>query len=132
MNRPSSALRVLVVDDEPLIRWSITETLRQSGHIVGDAADGAGALRAVEDGPLPDVILLDVRLPDSGDLTLLSAIRRLAPSAAVVMMTAAGTPELTASAERLGAHTVIGKPIDMFDLDAIVQAASAARSGPPE
>jgi DNA-binding NtrC family response regulator len=119
-----STLRVLVVDDEPLIRWSVAETLGQAGHQVTEAGDAAGAIQALSAGPAPDVVLLDFRLPDSNDLTLLANVHRLAPSAAVVMMTALGVSEMISGAEALGASRIVDKPIDMRDLPAIVRAAA--------
>lgn len=119
-----ATLHVLVVDDEPLIRWSVSETLAEAGHAVTEAADAASAVRALTTGPAPDVVLLDYRLPDSRDLRLLADIRRLAPSAAVVMMTACGENDVEQSAEALGACRVIDKPIDMRELDAIIRAAA--------
>ena len=114
-------MRVLVVDDESLIRWSIAETLGAAGHEVTETQDAVSALAALEKQPDPDVIPLDFRLPDSDGLGLLANIQRLAPSSAVVMMTAFGTPEVTAGALRLGARKVLSKPFDMHDLDAIVR-----------
>ena len=76
------ALRVLVVEDELLIRWSIAETLGHLGHTVVQAEDGATAIRTLQsDGTAPDAVVLDYRLPDSNDLTLLTTIRGLAPVA---------------------------------------------------
>ena len=80
--KDSPRLRVLVVDDEPLIRWSLSETLEQSGHAVVEAGDALNAVRSVSAGEPFDVVLLDYRLPDSNDLELLATIRALAPAAA--------------------------------------------------
>src|SRR5204863_8241930 len=118
-----ATLRVLVVDDEPLIRWSVSETLGEKGHHVSEAGDAATVLRLLEREPAPDVVLLDFRLPDSHDLMLLADVRRLAPSAAVVMMTAFGEDDIARAAEALGARRVIDKPVDMRDLDDLVRAA---------
>jgi DNA-binding NtrC family response regulator len=114
-------LRVLVVDDEYLIRWSIAETLGAAGHEVAEAQDAASALNALAMRPNPDVVLLDFRLPDSTDLGLLATIRRLAPASAVVLMTAFGTPDVTEGALELGARTVLSKPFSMHDLEDIVR-----------
>lgn len=85
-------MRVLVVEDELLIRWSIAETLGQAGHTVIEADNGAAAVRALTNSAEPvDVVMLDYRLPDSNDLTLLAAIRRLAPSSGVI--TQLGEPD---------------------------------------
>ena len=121
-------LRILVVEDEALIRWSIAETLGQEGHTVMEADDAASAVRALEDaGGDIDVVLLDYRLPDSNDLGLLANVRRLRPRSAVVMMTAYGTPEVTEGALALGAYRVVGKPFDMHGLGSLVAAAHDAR-----
>ena len=114
-------LRVLVVDDEPLIRWSLRETLEQSGHTVVEAEDRDSALRRLSEADVPfDVVLLDYRMPGSNDLSLLAAIRRLTPSSAVIMMTAFDTPEITAGALDLGAYRLIRKPFEVSDVAALV------------
>lgn len=123
----SPNLNVLVVDDELLIRWSVAETLAAAGHSVIQAGDGRAAIDALKTTPGVDVVLLDYRLPDSDDLALLGKIRRTAPAAAVVIMTAHGTPEMIEGALALGARQVINKPFDMHDLEAVVQSAHAAR-----
>jgi len=121
-------LRILVVEDEPLIRWSIAETLAQQGHTVMEAANAASAVKALEDAEEDiDVVLLDYRLPDSNDLGLLASVRRLQPRSAVVMMTAYGTPEVTKGALALGAYRVVGKPFDMRALESLVVEAHDAR-----
>ena len=120
-------LRILVVEDETLIRWSIAETLAQEGHTVMEATSAAAAVKALEDEDDIDVVLLDYRLPDSNDLGLLASVRRLQPRSAVVMMTAYGTPEVTEGALALGAYRVVGKPFDMRALESLVVEADHAR-----
>jgi len=130
MLKNSARLHVLVVEDELLIRWSIAETLGRAGHIVVEAADAASAMRALAEAGKPfDVVLLDFRLPDSNDLTLFSHVRSTMPSSPVVLMTAYGTPEMTRRALELGAYRVLSKPIDMADLEPLVQ--EAHRLGRP-
>ena len=126
MVKNSPKLRVLVVDDEPLIRWSLAETLEQSGHTVVEAGDGQSAIRSVSDGEPFDVVLLDYRLPDSNDLNLLATIRKLAPGSAVIMMTAFGTPEVMTGALKLGAYQVIPKPFEIHEVAALVLRAHVA------
>ena len=127
-----SPLHVLIVDDEPLIRWSLSETLSDSGHSVDEAEDAGAAVRTLTGGKTPfDVVVLDYHLPDSHDLSLLSAIRRLAPKVAVILMTAHGTSEMTAGALRLGAYQVVAKPFEVHDMAALVVAAHAAASKRP-
>ena len=124
MLKNSAALRVLLVEDEPLLRWSIAETLAAHGHRVVEVADGAAARRALTGGlPAPDVVLLDYRLPDVHDLSLLAAVRRLSPSSAVVLMTAFGTPDMVERAYALGVRRVMQKPFDMDDIAGVIEQA---------
>ena len=116
------ALRALVVDDEPLIRWAIAETLHADGYDVEEAGDADGTVRALFNDPAPpDLVLLDLRLPDCGDLSLLETVRRLVPSAPVVLMTAFGTPEIRERARSLGAAGVLDKPFDVDGLAGLVE-----------
>ena len=125
--KKSPALRVLVVDDEPLIRWSLAETLGDRGYEVVEMADARGARGAVGDASTEfDVVLLDLRLPDSEDLSLLATIRRAAPGSQVILMTAFGTPEVVRGAIDLGAYRVVNKPFEMRDLANLVAEAGAA------
>ena len=129
MMEKSPALRVLVVEDELLIRWSIAETLAHAGHTVIEAEDGATAVRALTAPAEPvDAVLLDYRLPDSNDLTLLANIRRLSPHSPVILMTAYGTPEVTKGALDLGVYRVMSKPFEMHELEELLLQACA--SGP--
>lgn len=109
--------RVLVVDDEPLIRWSVTETLAGLGLVVEQAGDAATALRLITTAPFEfDVIVLDLRLPDMRDLSLLATIRQLQRDASIVLMTAFGTDEIVERAIALGAHSVLNKPFELGNL----------------
>jgi DNA-binding NtrC family response regulator len=115
------ALRALVVDDEPLIRWAIAETLRADGYDVEEAGDAEATIRALFDDPVPpDLVLLDLRLPDCSDLSLLETVHRLAPGATVVLMTAFGSPEIRERARLLGAASVLEKPFDVDGLAGLV------------
>ena len=128
MLEKSPVLRVLVVEDESLIRWSIAEMLSHSGYTVIEAPDGATAVRVLTEMSEPvDVVLLDYRLPDSNDLTLLANVRRLAPQSSVVLMTAFGTPEVVQEARELGVCRVLNKPFDMHDIAGVVLQAHGSR-----
>jgi two-component system, NtrC family, response regulator AtoC len=120
-------IRVLVVDDEPLIRWSLAETLTERGYVVVQTGDASGARSAVQEPDSFDVVLLDYRLPDSDDLSLLASIRRAAPRAQVIVMTAFGRPEVVRAAIDLGAFCVIGKPFEMQTIGELVAEAAASR-----
>jgi DNA-binding NtrC family response regulator len=121
VSEKSPILRVLVVDDESLIRWSIAETLADAGHTVIEAGDGATAVQALTASAEPvDAVLLDYRLPDSNDLALLANIRRLSPHSPVILMTAYGTPEVIKGALDLGVYRVISKPFDLHELEELL------------
>lgn len=123
------APHILVVDDEPLVRWSIAETLRLHGCRITEAGDGRTALASLtKTADPPDAVILDLNLPDNDDLTLLTGVRRLAPTAAVILMTAFATPEIIAGATRLGAFTVLDKPFELGQLDELVERAISACS----
>ena len=119
---------MLVADDELLIRWSIRETLQQAGHSVTEAETARSVRRELAAGSHPDVVLLDLRLPDSRGLDLLRDVRQMAPESAVVMMTAYGTPEVEAEALALGAYRVINKPFDVASVVPLVRQAFDGRT----
>ena len=119
----SSPRHVLVVDDEPLIRWSVSETLGDLGYEVEQAADAGSALRTVGAATRPfDVVVLDLRLPDMSDLSLACTLRQLMPRASLILMTAFGTAEILREARGLGA-VVLNKP---FELDVLRRLVSEA------
>jgi two-component system response regulator AtoC len=123
-----AVLRILVVDDEPLIRWSVAETLTERGYEVVQTGDASGARAAMREANAFDVVLLDYRLPDNDDLSLLASIRRAAPQAQVIMMTAFGRPDVVHAALALGAYRVVGKPFEMQAIaDLVTEAAGFNR-----
>jgi two-component system, NtrC family, response regulator AtoC len=125
--RKSPPRRVLVVDDEPLVRWSVAEKLGARGYKVLEAGSGASAIDMFMGGT-PDVVLLDLLLPDYCDLSLLAMLRGVAPTVPIIIMTAFATPGLVERARTLGAYKVINKPFDMNELAPIIrQALVAAR-----
>ena len=127
MSNRRSPLRVLVVDDEPLICWSLAEMLRDGGDIVEQAANGSEAIRALSLSPSPDVVLLDFELPDSHDLELLQSVRRLSPESRVILMSANDMADVEGGAIELGASRVVDKPFDVQAIPALVHEAATWR-----
>jgi DNA-binding NtrC family response regulator len=124
----NSQSRILVVDDELLIRWSLGEALTAAGYAVVEGRDAAEARQAIRDQDhKPDVVVLDYRLPDSNDLGLLTTIRNEAPTVPVILMTAYGTAEVVKGALDLGAYRVVSKPFEVHDMASLVTEALAAR-----
>lgn len=129
MPKKSTLPRILVVDDEALIRWSVAETLGERGYDVTEAGDARMALAAVDGASEPfDVVLLDYRLPDSSDLRLLATLKKRMPGSQIIMMTAYSSPELAQGALALGAFRVISKPFEVDNLAALIGQAHAAGS----
>ena len=122
----STTPTVLVVDDEPLVRWSVCETLGESGYGVAQAGDALQALTAVKASG-PDIVLLDVRLPDSEDLRVVSMMRRLSPPTKIILMTSYGSDALNSEARSRGAFGVLDKPFDIADLLALIRAVFSQR-----
>lgn len=117
---------VLIVDDEALIRWSVAESLESAGHDVLEAGSAAEALRLMDStNPGIGVAVLDLRLPDSSDLSLLRQIRQSAPGCRIILMTAHGTPEVLDEAIRSGAFAVLTKPFDMHSVVSLVDRAGS-------
>jgi len=121
--------RILIVDDEPLLRWSLVETLGARGYRVVEAGDAGSALRALRasDGDV-GVVLLDDCLPDAHDLRLLSTLRHLSPATPVILMTTFSSPELCEQALVLGAAAVVSKPFELANVTALIEWALAART----
>jgi len=128
----SAAVRVLVVDDEALIRWSVSETLIDRGYEVVETGDGRSARAAAADAADFSVVLLDYRLPDSDNLSLLASLRSSLPDAQIILMTAFGSPDVVRGALELGAYRVVSKPFEMDAIaDLVAQASAAGPEGKP-
>ncbi len=108
-------VRILIIEDEQLIRWSLRQKFEALGFHVTEADCGAKALEALEGGMF-DLIMLDYRLPDMTGLDILSHIRERDHDVVVIMMTAFSTIESAVDAMKMGAYDYITKPFDMDQL----------------
>ncbi|HEX5085986.1 MAG TPA: response regulator [Blastocatellia bacterium] len=126
--------KVLIVDDEPAIRWVLAEALRDWGYETVEAETGATTLAALR-AERPAAILLDINLPDSSGLDLLREIKRHSPEAAVIMITAETLFENAVAALRGGADDFISKPVNLgelrFALDQTLQLKRQGREPEP-
>jgi two-component system response regulator AtoC len=109
-----SARRVLIVDDEPLIRWSLRERLLGDGHEVVEASTAAEAIDLASEGV--DLALLDYTLPDSDGISVLRRLRDLDPDTLVMMITARSSIETVVESMRAGAFDYAVKPFDLDDI----------------
>jgi DNA-binding NtrC family response regulator len=118
--------KVLVVDDEQLIRFTLTESLRGWGYTSVDAGTIASGL-AVFEAEQPSVVLLDVNLPDGSGLDLLREIKHRESQAVVIMITGNVLLEDTIAALRAGAYDFISKPINLDELQVTIRNGFEAR-----
>jgi len=109
-----SARRVLIVDDEQLVRWSLAERLRDAGHEIIEARNGREALEYAEQGA--DLVLLDYKLPDQDGVSVLKKLRDIDPDTLVVMLTAHTGVETVVEAMKAGAFDYAAKPFDLEDM----------------
>jgi two-component system, NtrC family, response regulator AtoC len=112
---------ILVVDDEPLIRWSLCERLRAEGYELLEAGTGSEALERVKDGV--DLVLLDYKLPDVDGVTVLRSIKEHDPDILVIMLTAYATVDTAVEAMKIGAYHLANKPFNVDDVALIVEKA---------
>ena len=108
-------VRVLIVEDEKLIRWSLRQKFETRRFVVTGVENGEQALKAIDGGTF-DLVMLDYKLPDMTGLDILRKIRETDDDVVVIMMTAYSSIESAVDAIKLGAHDYITKPFDMDDL----------------
>lgn len=112
--------KILVVDDEKMIRWSLGEALRGWGYEPVEAETVNAALAAF-DAETPSAVLLDINLPDGSGLDVLRKVRHRQPDAVVIMITANVLVDETIGALRGGAYDFIGKPINLEELHVAIR-----------
>jgi two-component system response regulator AtoC len=115
-------MRILVIDDEPGLRHTISLILREDGHDVETAPDGATALASLATSDAA-VIVCDVRMPGMDGLTFLDRYRAAAGRALVVMMSAYGDDDAAVEAIRRGAYDYISKPFRADQLQLVIRKA---------
>jgi len=113
---------ILIIDDDALIRKTLSSHLGRQGFETRTAEDGESGLEA-QAGQNPDLVLLDVRLPDLDGLEVLRRIRENSPRAMVVIMTAFDDMKTTVEAVKCGAFEYLVKPLDFVALDLTVEKA---------
>src|SRR5262245_10349886 len=114
---------VLIIDDEPeLLREMVCQVFPAPEHRVESAITGADGVDRVADSP-PDVVLLDLRLPDQTGLDVLASIRRIDARIPVVFVTSARSANAAIEAMRQGAYDYLLKPLDLHLLDRVANEA---------
>jgi DNA-binding NtrC family response regulator len=122
-----SGERILVVEDEKLLRWSLRERLEREGYEVYEADTGREGLRLSED-PGMDLLILDHRLPDMTGLDVLRRVMESHADVPVILVTAYSTLETAVEAIKLGAYDYLNKPFNQDELAVrITKALEASR-----
>jgi DNA-binding NtrC family response regulator len=109
---------ILVVDDEPLIRWTLSERLTQDGATVVEADTAKSALARF--GPDIDLVLLDFKLPDSDGLQVLRQMKAADADVPVILLTAFSSIETAVEAMKQGAYHYANKPFNLDELSLVV------------
>jgi nitrogen regulation protein NR(I) len=116
---------ILIIDDDDQLRKSFHKLLTEEGYSVKSAASGESALVLLKE-ELPDLVVLDLRLPGINGIETFSAIHQIEPKLPVIIMTAFGTTETAIEATKLGAFDYILKPFEIPDMLSIIQQALEA------
>lgn len=118
---------VLIIDDDDQLRRSFVKLLTEEGYSVASAPSGEAGLRLVQK-EVPDLVVLDMRLPGMNGFETFQAIHEIEPKLPVIIMTAYGTTETAIEATKIGAYDYILKPFDIPEmLKVIGQALEAGR-----
>ena len=118
---------VLVIDDDPLIRKTLSSYLSKKGFEAVVAEDGEEGIQKYQE-HIPDLVILDIRLPDVDGLEVLGRIREKNPNAGIIIMTAYDDMKTTIEAIKSGAFEYLVKPLDYVELDLTIDKAFQIRS----
>lgn len=108
-------MKILLAEDEKILRVSLEKTLVNSGHRVVSCSDGTGAQEVLEEDVF-DLVLTDLKMPGADGLEILRLVMDRTPGTSVILMTAHGTVESAVEALKLGAHDYLTKPFSQDEL----------------
>lgn len=114
--------RILIIDDEKLLRWSLQQSFSRENHAVVTAEKGMEGLNLFRE-HRPDITLLDIHLPDLSGMTVLERIKEMDPDAIVVMIVAYGDIQTAVRSVRMGAYDFIEKPFNADKLNILISKA---------
>ena len=118
-------ISILVVDDDSQLRQSFARLLREEGYEVRTASSGEAGLEGVKQ-KVPDLVIMDVRMPGMSGMETFQAMRQIDPKLPVIIMTAFGTTETAIEATKLGAFDYVLKPFEIPDLLVLIEQALEA------
>ncbi|MGE5840960.1 MAG: sigma-54-dependent transcriptional regulator [Deltaproteobacteria bacterium] len=119
--------KILVVDDEKLIRWTLEQHLVKEGYDVTTVESAEKGMELITEDP-PDLVLLDNRLPEMSGLEMLEKLNVLERGLMVIMITAHGMVETAVKAMKLGAYDYISKPFNLDEITFVIRKALEAGS----
>ena len=122
--------RILVIDDEQLLRSTVVTILTRAGFSVEDASDGEAGIAMFHKNP-PDIVLTDIFMPNRDGIEIIKELKRSSPRTKIIAMTGGGhlrMMEIAAAAQVLGAGHVLDKP---FDSESLLAAINAVLGGLP-
>ncbi len=111
--------KILIVDDEDIVRYSFRKLFRDPGCEIIEAANGLEALSAIKK-EKPDLVLMDIEMPGLTGLEAIQRVKATDPGLPVIIMTAYGTSERVIAAMKYGAFEYLEKPFDMARLKAVI------------
>lgn len=114
--------RILIVDDEPSVRYSFRKLLREDHYDVLEAANGVDALRMLSK-DRPNLVVMDIEMPGISGLETIRRIKELKPHIPVIIMTAYGTTDRVIEAMKLGAYDYMEKPFDIDRMRRVIREA---------
>lgn len=126
---PTTPTSILLVEDDAPVAAAIVDVLEAAGHQVEHVDTGAAARRALS-GSHPDLIILDLMLPDTDGFELCSELRRAAPDVPIIMCSAAARPQDRVRGLRVGADDFIGKPFNLDEFEARIDAVLRRAASP--
>jgi DNA-binding NtrC family response regulator len=112
--------KILIVDDQEMMRDSLAATLARDGHEITAAGDGAAAVQRLSSGRF-DLLISDLKMPKMTGIELLAEAKKLRPEMPVVLMTAFATVQTAVEAMKLGAYDYIQKPFDGEEIKLLVE-----------
>jgi len=124
--RKKRQVRLLICDDEPSVRESLSTWFRDEGYVVETSVSGRDALEKLAANSW-DVYLIDIKMPGMDGLELQRRIKEADPTATIILMTAFGSVETAVEAMKQGAYHYIVKPVDPEDLERLVRNAAERR-----
>ncbi len=123
--------RILIVDDDPSMRYALSESLEACGYEVESADNGSEALQKFQARPF-GIVVTDMRMPRLGGMDVLKGVKKISPQTPVILITAYGTVSTAVEAMKEGASEFIMKPFSLDDLHAVVKKVLVSSVAPEE